>query len=232
MPARNRQRARARASSAGLVMISERPPEVDSRAVPGHGKGDLLMGGSERARSRPWSSARPATASLSRSPMAAAPRRSARRSSRASPPCRPSCAARSPGIRVRRCQEHRRFSVESGVEVYFCDPQSPWQRGSNENTNGLLRQYFPKRASLAGIGEERLDEVAEKLNRRPRKTLGFATPAEKLAELIDGLEQAALSADLASAYGLRSTALGTSWEDARRQGWCSDRLMPGSFVRA
>ena len=86
--------------------------------------------------------------------------------------------------------EHRRFSVESGVEVYFCDPRSPWQRGSNENTNGLLRQYFPKRKSLAGVGQERLDEIAEKLNGRPRKTLGFATPAEKLAELIDGLEEA------------------------------------------
>jgi IS30 family transposase len=83
--------------------------------------------------------------------------------------------------------EHRRFSVESGVEVYFCDPQSPWQRGSNENTNGLLRQYFPRGQSLAGISQEQLDEIADKLNRRPRKTLGFHTPAEKLAELIDGL---------------------------------------------
>ncbi len=86
--------------------------------------------------------------------------------------------------------EHRRFAVESGVEVYFCDPQSPWQRGSNENTNGLLRQYFPKGTSLAGISQERLDEVADKLNARPRKTLGFTTPAQKLTELIDGLEQA------------------------------------------
>jgi IS30 family transposase len=86
--------------------------------------------------------------------------------------------------------EHRRFSVESGVEVYFCDPQSPRQRGSNENTNGLLRQYFPKRTSLAGLGQARLDEVAGKLNARPRKTLGFRTPAEKLTELIDGLADA------------------------------------------
>ena len=86
--------------------------------------------------------------------------------------------------------EHRRFSVESGVQVYFCDPQSPWQRGSNENTNGLLRQYFPKGETLAGVSQERLDEVADKLNRRPRKTLGFATPAKKLAELIDRPEQA------------------------------------------
>ena len=121
--------------------------------------------------------------------------------------------------------EHRRFSVETGVEVYFCDPRSPWQRGSNENTNGLLRQYFPKRKSLAGVGQERLDEVAAKLNRRPRKTLGFQTPAEKLAELIDRrCSTGPPSAELASAYGPRSTALEIRWEDARRQGWCSDRL--------
>ncbi len=84
-----------------------------------------------------------------------------------------------------------RISVETGVEVYFCDPRSPWQRGSNENTNGLLRQYFPRRQSLAGVTQEQLDEVADKLNRRPRKTLGFRTPAEKLAELIDGLAESA-----------------------------------------
>ena len=86
--------------------------------------------------------------------------------------------------------EHRRFSVETGVEVYFCDPRSPWQRGSNENTNGLLRQHFPKGQSLTGITQERLDEVAELLNGRPRKTLGFRTPAEKLTELIEGLAEA------------------------------------------
>jgi Nuclease-related domain len=83
--------------------------------------------------------------------------------------------------------EHWRFSVETGVEVYFCDPRSPWQRGSNENTNGLLRQYFPKGKSLAGVTQAELDEVARKLNGRPRQTLGFRTPAEKLTELIDGL---------------------------------------------
>ena len=77
--------------------------------------------------------------------------------------------------------------MATSVPVYFCDPHSPRQRGSNENTNGLLRQYFPRRQSLAGITQEHLDEVAEKLNRRPRKTLGFKTPAEKLAEHIDGL---------------------------------------------
>jgi IS30 family transposase len=87
--------------------------------------------------------------------------------------------------------EHRRFSVETGVEVYFCDPRSPWQRGSNENTNGLLRHYFPNGKSLAGVTQAELDEVARKLNDRPRQTLGFQTPAEKLTEPIDGLETGA-----------------------------------------
>jgi IS30 family transposase len=76
--------------------------------------------------------------------------------------------------------EHAQFTVDSGVSVYFCDP-SPWQRGSNENTNGLLRQYFPKRTSVA-VSQEHLDAVAAELNGRPRKTLGWMTPAEKLAE--------------------------------------------------
>jgi IS30 family transposase len=78
--------------------------------------------------------------------------------------------------------EHARFSIDSGIAVYFCDPRSPWQRGSNENTNGLLRQYFPKRSDVA-VSQAHLDAVAAELNGRPRKTLGWMTPAEKLAEL-------------------------------------------------
>jgi transposase, IS30 family len=78
--------------------------------------------------------------------------------------------------------QHAQFSIDSGVTVYFCDPRSPWQRGSNENTNGLLRQYFPKRSDLH-VSQEHLDVVAAKLNGRPRQTLGWMTPAEKLAEL-------------------------------------------------
>lgn len=194
---RSRRYARSQSSKGqgqgkltGMVLISERPPEVEDRAVPGHWEGDLLMGGRTSA-------------------IATLVERQTRYCQLVALPAGSGavevCEALKQSITTLPAQlrrsltwdqgpemsEHRRFTVESGVEVYFCDPRSPWQRGSNENTNGLLRQYFPKRTSLAGIGQERLDEVAEKLNRRPRKTLGFATPADKLAELIDGPDQPA-----------------------------------------
>ena len=193
---RSRRYARSQSSKnqgqgklTAIVMISERPPEVEDRAVPGHWEGDLLMGGRTSA-------------------IATLVERSTRYCQLVALPDGSGavevCEALKRSIATLPAQlrrsltwdqgsemaEHRRFSVESGVDVYFCDPQSPWQRGSNENTNGLLRQYFAKGESLTGVSQERLDEVADKLNRRPRKTLGFATPAEKLTELIDGLEQA------------------------------------------
>jgi IS30 family transposase len=173
-----------------MVMISERPPEVTDRAVPGHWEGDLLMGTKTSA-------------------IATLVERQTRYCQLVALPegfrAEPVCRALAQSIttlpeQLRRSltwdqghemAEHRRFSVQSGVEVYFCDPHSPWQRGSNENTNGLLRQYFPRGESLAGVTQEQLDEVAAKLNGRPRKTLGFMTPAEKLAELIDAPERPA-----------------------------------------
>ena len=79
---------------------------------------------------------------------------------------------------------HKDFSVATDVKVYFCDPHSPWQRGSNENTNGLLRQYFPKGTDLSRHSQSHLDKVARELNERPRETLGFRTPAVKLAEAL------------------------------------------------
>lgn len=79
---------------------------------------------------------------------------------------------------------HANFSIATGIDVYFCDPQSPWQRGTNENTNGLLRQYFPKRSSLSGFSQQDLNKVAHKLNARPRKTLDFQTPADMLNQLL------------------------------------------------
>ena len=79
---------------------------------------------------------------------------------------------------------HRTFSIATGVQVYFCDPQSPWQRGTNENTNGLLRQYFQRRTDLSVYSQKHLDAIALRLNSRPRKTLGYRTPADILAETV------------------------------------------------
>jgi IS30 family transposase len=174
-----------------MVMISERPPGVEDRAIPGHWEGDLLMGNRQ-------SSAAIATLVERQTrycQLVALPEGT--EAERVADALAESIATLPAQLRRsltwdqgQEMAEHRRFSVESGVDVYFCDPRSPWQRGSNENTNGLLRQYVPKRQSLAGVTPEHLDEVAAKLNRRPRETLGFATPAEKLAELIAGLAEA------------------------------------------
>jgi IS30 family transposase len=86
--------------------------------------------------------------------------------------------------RGKEMADHQRFSLDTDVKVYFCDPQSPWQRGSNENTNGLLRQHFPKGMDLSNVHQNRLNAVARRLSERPRETLQFCSPAEKFSECV------------------------------------------------
>ena len=178
---RGRPAPQGRGQITGKLLISERPAEAEDRAVPGHWEGDLLFG------KRPSAIATLVERSSRFTQLVALP------DGHKAEPVRValvSCIQALPE-QLRRSltwdqglemAEHARFSIDSGVSVYFCDPRSPWQRGSNENTNGLLRQYFPKRSSVA-VSQEHLDEVAAQLNGRPRQTLGWMTPAEKLAEL-------------------------------------------------
>lgn len=89
------------------------------------------------------------------------------------------------GIRpAQRCADHTRFTLATDIKVYFCDPHSPWQRGTNENTNGLLRQYFPKGKDISAYSQAQLNTVARKLNERPRKTLNYKTPAEQFSQSV------------------------------------------------
>ena len=166
-----------RGSIVDAVSIRERPASAEDRAVPGHWEGDLLCG-----------SANSYLVTLverhSRYVMLA---KVANRDSRSVVNALIEQARNLPHElyqsltwdRGKEMAEHKRFTLATDVAVYFCDPQSPWQRGSNENTNRLLRQYFPKGTDLSVHTQERLNEVARELNQRPRKTLGYETPAER-----------------------------------------------------
>jgi len=169
---------------ADLVRISERPAEVEDRAVPGHWEGDLLMGRLNRTAIGTLVERQTRYVLL-----VALPHGRSAEAVRAALAERiltlPEQLRRSltwdRGIEM---AEHVRFTVDTGVAVYFCDPHSPWQRGSNENTNGLLRQYFPKGTDLSVHSQADLDAVARELNARPRQTLGWMKPSEALARLV------------------------------------------------
>ena len=180
-PRGSREQATGRGRLKDVVLISERPAEAEDRAVPGHWEGDLLIGG------RPTAIATLVERSSRYVQLIALPdgikAEPVRQALTASIQTLPQQLKRSlTWDQGKEMAEHVRFTVDSGVQVYFCEPRSPWQRGSNENTNGLLRQYFP-RGSPIPTAQTDLDAIAAELNGRPRQTLNFMTPAEKLAEL-------------------------------------------------
>ncbi len=167
-----------------MVMISDRPAEVEDRAVPGHWEGDLIVG--TRSESAIVTLVERSTRYVMLGHLPGG--HTAEEVRDVLVPLIGSLPRHLRGSLTwdQGCEmaAHNQFTVATGVPVYFCDPHSPWQRGSNENTNGLLRQYFPKGTDLSVYGPQNLELVAQKLNRRPRKTLDWKAPAERLRDLL------------------------------------------------
>ena len=202
---RARTRQRGKRFITPEVMISQRPAEAADRAVPGHWEGDLIIGLHSSAIGTLVERTTRYTLLLHLPPMPGHGRRVRAKNGPAlaghgAAAVRDAIAGKIATLpeQLRKSltwdqgaelAEHVRLRIDSGLQIYFCDPRSPWQRGTNENTNGLLRQYFPKGTDLSRYSRRSLDAVATALNQRPRKTLGWRTPAEALQELIHSQTQ-------------------------------------------
>ena len=185
---RTKRLARGRAGRAGriqgMVPIRQRPAEAADRAVPGHWEGDLIigaMGASAVGTLVERTSRITMLLHLPDDHGAAAVRIAATEAIKQLPDVLARSLTWDQGIEM---AQHQKFTVDTGIQVYFCDPHSPWQRPTNENTNGLLRQYMPKSTNLSLHSAADLEAIAHSLNSRPRKALGYMTPSEKFAELL------------------------------------------------
>lgn len=170
----------------GMVMISERPAEAEDRAVPGHWEGDLIIGAGNKSAIGTLVERASRFVLLLHLPDGYGPEKVAAAMTAATGGL-PAALRRSlTWDQGAEMAGHAQITLATDLDIYFCDPHSPWQRGSNENTNGLLRQYFPKGTDLSVHSREHLAAVADQLNSRPRKTLGWKTPAQALDQFLAG----------------------------------------------
>ena len=185
---RTRRKARdvpdRRGQLQSMVMISERPAEVEDRAVPGHWEGDLIVGKSSRSFVGTLVERHTRFVMLVHLGHEKNTETVCEKVGQKILTLPENLRASLTWDQGREMAAHVQFTQKTGIPVFFCDPHSPWQRGSNENTNGLLRQYLPKGADLAEFDQVELDQIAARLNDRPRKTLDWLTPAEKLNEVL------------------------------------------------
>jgi IS30 family transposase len=185
---RAKRRPRGRGENTGqlrdMVMISDRPAEAEDRAVPGHWEGDLIIGGNLKSAVGTLVERTTRYVLLLHLP-GGRDAHLVEQAMRQAITALPADLARTiTWDQGKEMAYHADFTVATGIPVYFCDPHKPWQRGSNENTNGLLRQYLPKGTDLSAHSAEDIARIARSLNNRPRKTLGYMKPSEKLAELL------------------------------------------------
>jgi IS30 family transposase len=181
---RSQGRTERRGKIPDMVMISERPPEVEDRAVPGHWEGDLILGAGKKSAVGTLVERSTRFVLLLHLPNGWGAHAVEEAMTRAITALPAELARTITWDQGKEMARHAEFTVATGIPIYFCDPHAPWQRGSNENTNGLLRQYMPKGTDLAAHSAEDLDRIQRSINGRPRKTLGYLTPSERLNELI------------------------------------------------